>query len=230
MTMVLTPARLAARIFSLMPPTGSTRPRRVISPVIAMPLFRAWPRRAETIELTIVMPAEGPSLGTAPSGTWTWMSLPMNWSVSICASSGWALMYCQAICADSFMTSPRLPVMDRTPLPLETELSTKRISPPSSVQARPVTTPGASLPCCLSWKAVGRPRYSRRCSFFTTFGYSSSRAIFFAVTRAIFAICFSRPRTPDSCVYSSMMSSRHSLSISRPSFARPCSSSCLGTR
>ena len=65
------PARLAARIFSLMPPTGSTRPRSVISPVMAR-----WSRTlrwvsAEAIEVTMVMPAEGPSLGVAPSGTCT---------------------------------------------------------------------------------------------------------------------------------------------------------------
>jgi len=30
------PARIAASTFSLMPPTGSTRPRRLISPVIAV--------------------------------------------------------------------------------------------------------------------------------------------------------------------------------------------------
>ena len=28
----------------------------------------------ETIAVTMAMPAEGPSLGVAPSGTWTWMS------------------------------------------------------------------------------------------------------------------------------------------------------------
>jgi|GEM_PF-5923184 len=29
---------------------------------------------AETMAVHMVMPAEGPSLGMAPSGTWTWMS------------------------------------------------------------------------------------------------------------------------------------------------------------
>ena len=46
------PDLLAARIFSFMPPTGSTRPLRVISPVIAMPLLTFTPRYADTIELT----------------------------------------------------------------------------------------------------------------------------------------------------------------------------------
>ena len=79
--MVWMPARLAARIFSLMPPTGSTLPRRVISPVMAMPLRTIFPERAEAMALTIVMPAEGPSLGIAPSGTWMWISCFMISSV-----------------------------------------------------------------------------------------------------------------------------------------------------
>ena len=28
----------------------------------------------ETIAVTMAMPADGPSFGVAPSGTWTWMS------------------------------------------------------------------------------------------------------------------------------------------------------------
>ncbi|EJX08454.1 membrane-associated protein [gut metagenome] len=65
------PARLAAKIFSLIPPTGSTLPRRVISPVMAVLARTLRCVRAETIAVTIVIPAEGPSLGVAPSGTCT---------------------------------------------------------------------------------------------------------------------------------------------------------------
>ena len=68
------PARCAARIFSLRPPIGSTRPRSVISPVIATSLFTGVPVSAEISEVAIVTPAEGPSLGIAPAGTWMWMS------------------------------------------------------------------------------------------------------------------------------------------------------------
>ena len=32
-------------------------------------------RMAETMAVAIVIPADGPSLGIAPSGTWTWMSI-----------------------------------------------------------------------------------------------------------------------------------------------------------
>ena len=36
---------------------------------------RRSPVRVEIIAVTMPMPADGPSLGTAPSGKWTWMSL-----------------------------------------------------------------------------------------------------------------------------------------------------------
>ena len=69
------PPRCAASTFSLSPPIGSTRPRSVISPVIATSLaHRDACQSAETSAVAIVMPADGPSLGIAPSGTWTWMS------------------------------------------------------------------------------------------------------------------------------------------------------------
>ena len=53
---------------------GSTRPRSVISPVIAMSLRTGTLASALTIAVAIVTPAEGPSFGTAPSATCTWMS------------------------------------------------------------------------------------------------------------------------------------------------------------
>ena len=74
MMTVVMPARWAARIFSLRPPIGSTRPRSVISPVIATSRRTGMRSSAETSAGAIVMPADGPSLGMAPSGKWTWMS------------------------------------------------------------------------------------------------------------------------------------------------------------
>jgi transposase len=68
----LMPARRAAISFSRTPPMGKTSPVRVISPVMAMRRtgsLRASESRAEAM----VMPAEGPSLGVAPAGTWRWM-------------------------------------------------------------------------------------------------------------------------------------------------------------
>ena len=68
------PARAAASSFSLSPPTGSTRPRSVISPVIATSRRTGWPVKSDTSAQAIVTPADGPSLGTAPAGTWMWIS------------------------------------------------------------------------------------------------------------------------------------------------------------
>ena len=62
------PAYFAASIFSFSPPIGSTRPRRVISPVMARSARTARPVMAESIAVAIVIPADGPSFGTAPSG------------------------------------------------------------------------------------------------------------------------------------------------------------------
>ena len=58
-----------------MPPTGSTRPRRLISPVIAVSLRMVRSVISETSAMNMATPALGPSFGIAPAGTWTWMSL-----------------------------------------------------------------------------------------------------------------------------------------------------------
>ncbi len=72
---VLIPARWAPSTFSFTPPILSTRPRSVISPVIAIPA-RALRRVSRlTIAVTSVTPAEGPSFGIAPEGRWMWMSV-----------------------------------------------------------------------------------------------------------------------------------------------------------
>ena len=55
---VLMPARCAASSFSLMPPTGRTRPRSEISPVIASPACTGTPRKSETIAVSSVTPAD----------------------------------------------------------------------------------------------------------------------------------------------------------------------------
>jgi len=68
-TIVVILAARAARTFSLTPPIGSTSPRSVISPVIATSRRTFRCVKAEIIAVAIVMPAEGPSFGIAPSGT-----------------------------------------------------------------------------------------------------------------------------------------------------------------
>ena len=53
---------------------GSTSPRRVISPVMATSQRTGMPVSTDTRPEQIAMPADGPSLGIAPSGRWMWMS------------------------------------------------------------------------------------------------------------------------------------------------------------
>ena len=77
------PAAAAATTFSLMPPTGITSPRRLISPVIAVSLRTVRPVSSEVSAMNMATPALGPSLGVAPAGTCTWISVLPNNSGSI---------------------------------------------------------------------------------------------------------------------------------------------------
>ena len=54
---------------------GSTLPLILISPVIATSARTGSPVKAEYSAVAIVTPAEGPSLGIAPSKAWRWISL-----------------------------------------------------------------------------------------------------------------------------------------------------------
>ena len=62
------PARWAPSTFSLMPPTGSTLPRRVISPVIATSWRTGRPVSSEVSAVAMVTPADGPSFGHGAGG------------------------------------------------------------------------------------------------------------------------------------------------------------------
>ena len=68
-TTVLMPARKAASSFSFRPPIGNTRPRNVISPVMATSFLTGMPDMMEMMAVTMATPADGPSFGVAPSGT-----------------------------------------------------------------------------------------------------------------------------------------------------------------
>lgn len=59
---------MAAMHFSLIPPTGSTFPLRVISPVIDRFSRTGTFSSREAMQVTIVTPADGPSFFVAPSG------------------------------------------------------------------------------------------------------------------------------------------------------------------
>ena len=61
--MVFAPARRAATVFSRSPPMRSTLPVTVNSPVMAMVGFNARSRAKDIIEVAIVIPAEGPTMG-----------------------------------------------------------------------------------------------------------------------------------------------------------------------
>ena len=100
------PSRRAASVFSRMPPTGSTSPDNVISPVIATSDRTGTPRAADTIAVAIVTPADGPSLGMAPAGTWMWMSCLLRNSGAMPRSRAFCRMCDSAARADSCMTLP----------------------------------------------------------------------------------------------------------------------------
>lgn len=65
---ILAPARLAATVFSLSPPMRKTFPVTVNSPVIATVCANGCLSAREINEQAMVIPAEGPSFCTAPSG------------------------------------------------------------------------------------------------------------------------------------------------------------------
>ena len=67
---------------------GSTRPRSVISPVMATSLRTGMPVSALTMAVAMVTPADGPSLGMAPAGTWMCMVFFSKTSRSMPRSGG----------------------------------------------------------------------------------------------------------------------------------------------
>src|SRR6266576_915715 len=72
---------------------------------------------SEAIAVAIVIPAEGPSFGTAPAGTWRWMSFCWNQLGSRPSCWVCARTHDSAACADSCITSPSWPVIVSLPLP-----------------------------------------------------------------------------------------------------------------
>jgi len=58
-----------SRQLFLNPPIGSTLPRRVSSPVMATSWRAGLRHNSDASAAAMVMPAEGPSLGTPPAGT-----------------------------------------------------------------------------------------------------------------------------------------------------------------
>ena len=84
-------------------------------------------------------------MGVAPSGTWTCTSVFSNSGGAMPKRVERERTKDAAAAIDSFITSLRLPVMDMRPFPGILTASMVRISPPNSVQARPVTMPTRSF-------------------------------------------------------------------------------------
>lgn len=127
--------------------TGRTRPRSVISPVMATSERTSRPLKSEARQVAMVTPADGPSFVTAPAGKCRWMSVFSRRSKLPEALVRWyflALLRSQLMArwADSFMTSPSWPVRVNWPSPSMRLASTNIISPPRGVQAKPIATPG----------------------------------------------------------------------------------------
>ena len=146
------PARYAASAFSRMPPTGSTLPRRLTSPVMATSWWIARSLSTDAITSPIVMPALGPSFGTPAAGKCTWMSNRPKASDGISNACARERTYECAACTDSFMTSPSCPVSTTRPEPGILMASITSTSPPAAVHASPIATPTSScLPAISGW-------------------------------------------------------------------------------
>ncbi len=197
---ILAPDRWAARILLLSPPIGRTRPRRVISPVIATSLRTGMPVRALTMAVAIVIPADGPSLGMAPAGTWMCRVFFSNVSRGMPSAGALARVHDRPARADSRMTSPSWPVRMKSSRPSIRVTSMATTSPPTSVTTRPVAEP--------VWSSDSSSPYSNRCgprksaSFFgsTTVLRLRPSATWRATLRITLASSRSRFRTPASCV------------------------------
>ncbi|KAG0766053.1 hypothetical protein G6F22_017909 [Rhizopus arrhizus] len=189
-----------------------TRPRRVISPVIATSARTGTLVSIDTSEVTIAAPALGPSFGVAPSGTCRCTSCFCRKSLSMPKPTARERTTDTAADADSFITLPSWPVRISWPLPGTSVDSICSRSPPTSVQARPVTRP-------ISFSSSARPKSKRRtprylsrflldtltsafflAPFFAFTGCGPASAISFTTLRQILAISRSRLRTPDSRV------------------------------
>jgi hypothetical protein len=96
----------------------------------------------------MVTPADGPSFGMAPAGTWTCRSrfASASGSMPMSLADCWRT-WLSAARADSCMTLPSWPVSVSAPLPPgNSTASMNRTSPPVSVHATPVATPGPGRP------------------------------------------------------------------------------------
>ena len=125
----LHPASTAAWSFGKMPPMPRTLPMIVISPVMARSLRTGTPFSAETIRVTMVIPADGPSFGTPiiVAGTATsWFSCQ---SVGKSSDLAHARMNWAAAATLSFITRCMEPRLTILPVPFNAWTSKLRMHP-----------------------------------------------------------------------------------------------------
>ena len=140
MMTVLTPWRSAAIVFSFRPPIGRTRPRmRDLTRHGDIARAPGVSVSAETIAVQIVMPADGPSFGTAPSGKWTWISFVL---IKIRVDAQLPVHGVRMIAHGRHGTTPSSRRRDcrsapACRVPSTTLTSTSSVSPPTAVHARP---------------------------------------------------------------------------------------------
>ena len=102
--------------------------------------------------VAMVTPADGPSFGIAPAGTWTCRSCLSRNDGEMPSAVAWARMWLTAARADSCITLPSWPVRMICWLPPGSSVaSMKSTSPPVSVHATPVATPGRDVRNETSW-------------------------------------------------------------------------------
>src|SRR2546429_1715967 len=229
-TTVLTPARAAAVSFSLSPPIGSTRPRSVSSPVIATSWRAGRWHNSDASAVAIVIPADGPSLGTAPAGTCRCTSVCVNASSGIPSAPARARNKLHAACADSFITSPSCPVKVIWPFPGIWIASMNMMSPPTGVHARPVATPTSGLRPATSLCTLGWPAYFSRFFAVTFTVVARPSTTSSAALRSTPWISRSSWRTPASRVYSAISRSSAASARLARSGVSPVSLNCRGSR
>src|SRR5439155_942500 len=130
------------------------------SPVIARRLRIGRPLSKLTSAVTIAAPADGPSFGTAPEGTWMWMSCLRKKSGSIPYFSALDRTHVSAAVMDSCITSPRCPVVVNCFPPRIRLASMNTMSPPTGVHTNPTATPGCFTRSSISFSVrnLGSPR------------------------------------------------------------------------
>ncbi len=202
MKTVLIPFLKAAKDFSFSPPISKTFPLRVISPVIATSCETGILAKAEIRAVVNVTPALGPSFGTAPSGTWTWISVESKSMFLIPNLSAFALTYESAIFADSCITSLSCPVsLIPGCFDLNQETSIWSVVPPIDVNAKPLTEPICGTISFSVSLIFGVPNNSGILFWsITNLSIFSPETIFVTILRAILSRFLFNERTPASAV------------------------------